>query len=248
MPPRSARRRRRRSPPSSATTPNPRRRSRTRKWPSCSTRWTARPRSSARSKAWRSGIERAAWPTRPRSPGWSSTDGVRSSSWLAEFAMEDTLAMMREEVRDHTLVRRDVERITADRARRWGLEGRERARPARGRPSRAYPRRPPVMQGEATARSRREQPARAEASHDATKPWLAVDNVGKAGPGRRRRLNGGPPEFPCKGLLAHCLFEAESACRPHLTTAARDEPLGLSVRGVTGSCGPRHTGRGTSRG
>src|SRR3954453_8365739 len=100
------------------------------------------------------------------------------------------------------LMRRDVERITADRARRWGLEGRERARPARGRPSRAYPRRPPVMQGEATARSRREQPAGAEASHDATKPWLAVDDVGKAGPGRRRRLNGGPPEFPCKGLLA----------------------------------------------
>src|SRR3954464_6887864 len=33
--------------------------SRTRNWPSCSTRWTARPRSSARSEAWRSGIERA---------------------------------------------------------------------------------------------------------------------------------------------------------------------------------------------
>jgi hypothetical protein len=174
--------------------------------------------------------------------------GWRAFVESAELATGDTLAVMREEVRDHTLVRRAVERITADRARRWGPEGRERARPARGRPSRAYPRRPPVMQGEATARSRREQPAGAEASHDATKPWPAVDDVGKAGPGRRRRLNGGPPEFPCKGLLAHCLFESGSACRPHLTTAARDEPLGLSVRGVTGSCGPRHTGRGTSRG
>ena len=110
--------------------------------------------------------------------------------------------MMREEVRDHTLVRRHVERITADRARRWGPESWERARPARGRASRAYPRRPPVMQGEATARSRREQPAGAEASHDAMKPWPAVDDVDKAGPGRRRRLNGGPPEFPCEGLPA----------------------------------------------
>src|SRR5437764_13437107 len=103
------------------------------------------------------------------------------------------------------LMRRAMERITADRARRWGPEGRERARPARGRPSRAYPRRPPVMQGEATARSRREQPARAEASRNATKPWLTVDDVGKAGPGRRRRLNGGPPEFPCTDLPAHSL-------------------------------------------
>src|SRR5947199_4530772 len=94
------------------------------------------------------------------------------------------------------LMRRDVERITADRARRWGLEARERARPARGRPSRAYPRRPPVTQGEATARSRREQPAGAEASHDATKPWPAVDDVGKAGPGRRRRPNGAPRPIP----------------------------------------------------
>src|SRR3954453_19475670 len=108
------------------------------------------------------------------------------------------------------LMRRDVERITADRARRWGLEGRERARPARGRPSRAYPRRPPVMQGEATASSRREQPARAEASHDATKPWPAVDDVGKAGPGRRRRLNGGPPEFPCEGLPAQASLNRSS--------------------------------------
>ena len=108
------------------------------------------------------------------------------------------------------LMRRDVERITADRARRWGLEGRERARPARGRPSRAYPRRPPVTQGEATARSRREQPAGAEASHDATKPWPAVDDVGKAGPGRRRRLNGGPPEFPCEGLPAQASLNRSS--------------------------------------
>jgi hypothetical protein len=53
--------------------------------------------------------------------------GWRAFVELAEFAMGDTLAMMREEVRDHTLVRRDVERITADRARRWGPEGRERA-------------------------------------------------------------------------------------------------------------------------
>src|SRR5690242_21256460 len=119
-------------------------------------------RSGGSPAAWR-GKRGAAWPTGPRSPGWSGTDGVRSSSRLAEFATGDTSAMMREEVRDHALVRRDVERITADRGRRWGPEGRERARPARGRPSRAYPRRPPVTQGEATARSRREQPAGAEA-------------------------------------------------------------------------------------
>ena len=50
--------------------------------------------------------------------------GWRAFVESAEFATGDTLAMMREEVRDHTLVRRDVERITADRARRWGPEGR----------------------------------------------------------------------------------------------------------------------------
>src|SRR4051794_2140763 len=137
------------------------------------------------------------------------------------------------------LMRRDVERITPI-APGGGGRRVESARPARGRPSRAYPRRPPVMQGEATARSRREQPARAEASHDATKPWPAVDDVGKAGPGRRRRLNGGPPEFPCEGLLAQASLNRSSNRIASSASAIAHSREGI-LHSLAARCNTRYT-------
>src|SRR4051794_21380166 len=49
---------------------------------------------------------------------------------------------------------------------------------------------------------------------------------------RRHRPRGAPASPPCQkqplfsGCTIYCLFESGSACRPHLTTAARDEPRG----------------------